>query len=104
MTKRKQYPWELPAAIERRLGPQSYGRQRVIAEGSDVLIILHAVPPPDQRFPEERVFWRQADGTLLANGRTSGEKMLRQCLKEFDEAYDHSRGTLRGDRIGDRSL
>ena len=86
--KRKQYSWDLPPAIERRLGPKSYGRQRVIAEEGHVLIVLHGVLGKDQDFPEEHVFLRSPDGTLQGNGKPKGEKQLRQLLADFDTTYD----------------
>ena len=86
--KRKQYSWELPPAIERRLGPKSYGRQRIIAEDDHVLIILHGVLSKDQDFPEEHVFLYSPDGSLQGNGKPKGEKQLRQLLAEFDSTFD----------------
>ena len=86
--KRKQYSWDLPPAIERRLGPKSYGRQRIIAEDDHVLIILHGVLSRDQDFPEEHVFLRSPDGSLQGNGKPKGEKQLRQLLAQFDSTLD----------------
>ena len=86
--KRKQYSWELPLAIERRLGPKSYGRQRVIAEDGHVLIILHGVLAKDQEFPEEYVFLHAPDGRCKATVSQRVKKQLRQLLAQFDAAYD----------------
>lgn len=94
-SKRKTINWTLPAEIEARLGENSYGRQRVIAEAGHVLIILHHPPQPDTLDREPALFLRKPDGSLHANGYDQGAHKLRKLLAEYrqrweecDTAYD----------------
>jgi len=86
--KRQQYQWQLPDAIEDRLGDASYGRQRAMFEEDHLLIILHAPPGPDDATREARVFLRAPEGTYLCNGKENGELKLRQLLGAYEELYD----------------
>ncbi|MBN2291409.1 MAG: hypothetical protein JXM70_03225 [Pirellulales bacterium] len=97
--KRRQFDWQLPDAIERRLGDTTYGRQRTIYEEDHLLIILHAPPGADdeQRVPE--VFLRKPDGELLCNGQPNGDFRMRKLLaayqkifEELTEIYEQSSG------------
>ena len=82
--KRKKYNWNLPDAIVRRLGPDTYGRQRVIHEGDDLLIILHSVPQADSKERDHKVFWlRGEDGQWLCNGASNGEFQLRALVQAY---------------------
>lgn len=86
--KRKQYNWELPKEIERRLGENTYGRQRAIYEADHLLIILHTPPKGEEAERECVLFLRSPDGTYLCNGFTGGEGRLRHLLADYDELYD----------------
>lgn len=94
-SKRKLLNWKLPHEIENRLGENTYGGQRVIAEAGHQLIILHRPPHPDQTSRETVLFLRKPDGSMLANGHDRGELKLRKLLTEYrdlwqecDKAYD----------------
>jgi len=86
--KRQQYTWQLPEAIEVRLGDASYGRQRAMFEEGHLLIILHAPPGPDDATREPRVFLRTPEGQYLCNGQENGEPKLRLLLSAYEELYD----------------
>lgn len=95
MITRTQYKWQLPAAIETRLGDSSYGRQRTIFEDGHLLIILHDLPAPDDITRKAKVFWRQPSGALQCNGQDNGDRQLRALieayeakLKELEAAYE----------------
>ena len=95
--RRRQYDWQLPAAIERRLGETTYGRQRAIFEDNHLLIVLHTPPQNDEAERECILFLRTPDGAYLCNGRDGGAPRLRKLLAEYDELfekyddqYDHS--------------
>ena len=57
--KRKPMNWTLPPEIEARLGEGTFGRQRTIAEGKHVLIILNRPPVPDRLEREPALFLRR---------------------------------------------
>ncbi|MBN4073974.1 hypothetical protein JYT61_00275 [bacterium AH-315-E10] len=86
--KRKEFNWVLPEAIENRLGPNTYGRQRVLHEGDDLLIILHDVPNADQHDREHCVFWRDGSAHLFYNGGDNGEYKLRALMERYDKRYE----------------
>ena len=53
--------WQVPEVFRERMGSQA-GRQRVMAHAGHLLVILHAVPDPEQpRGREARLFWRSPD-------------------------------------------
>lgn len=85
--KRKQFNWELPAEIEKRLGENSYGRQRAIYEADHLLLILHGIPHEDDVEREESIFLRKPDGTWLHNGRDNGTYKLQELLKSYREKH-----------------
>lgn len=55
--------WKLPETISKRLGQNTYGRQRTIYEEGQLLIILHKPPGPDQPHRDGVLFWRNTEGT-----------------------------------------
>jgi hypothetical protein len=80
---RSQYRWTLPAEITARLGSESWGAQRAIAEAGQLLLILHAPPKPDSNAREHAVYFRQLDGKWLHNGLDHGEHGLRAFLDDY---------------------
>jgi hypothetical protein len=54
--------WDLSEKLAARVG-KTAGRQRVIAEGGDVLAVLHRPPAPDDEARVPFVVWRDASGT-----------------------------------------
>ena len=85
---RPTYRWQLPAAIERRLGTDTYGRQRAIFEEGHLLIILHEPPKPDEDTRRPRVFLRDPQGKVQCNGQPEGEAKLRRLLTSYQKLFD----------------
>jgi Mg2+ and Co2+ transporter CorA len=95
--KRKNRSWELPAAIEGRLGEGSYGRQRAIFEDGNLLIVLHDVPGEADLERDEIAILRTADGQYLSEGYDGAEQQLRKLIsayrakwEECDQMYDQA--------------
>ena len=95
MSRRAHYAWPLPPAIERRLGADSYGAQRIIHEDGHLLLILHEPPAsnaalagtaPARATRRHAVFLRQADGRWLHEGREGGERALIKLLDHYAAA------------------
>jgi hypothetical protein len=86
--KRKRYDWQLPAAIEKRLGETSYGRQRAIFEEGHLFIVLHSPPADDAPERECILFLRRPDGSYLCNGRSGGESRLRRLLADYENLFE----------------
>ena len=86
--KRKQYNWQLPPEIKRRLGETTYGRQRAIYEADHLLIILHVPPEGTTPDRENIVFLRTPDGKYYCNGKEGGEIRLRRLLESYDNAFE----------------
>lgn len=84
--KRASYNWKLPAAIEARLGHESYGSQRIIQEAGQLLLILHQPPGDSLMEREAAVFLRQPDGRWLYQGNAQGEHALGQLLDGYRAA------------------
>lgn len=53
--------WKVPARFRQRIG-RSAGRQRAMADGGHVLLILHEAPRAQDSRRVARLFWRQPDG------------------------------------------
>lgn len=86
--RRKAYQWTLPDAIERRLGPQTYGRQRIIDEDDHLLIILHALPDPPEFEVVHEVYLRTPGGELQCNGLPGGEPRLRKLVNRYRQRFE----------------
>jgi len=84
MITRTQYKWQLPAAIEARLGDSSYGRQRTIFEDGHLLIILHDLPKPEDITRSARVFWRKPSGEMQCNGQENGDRQMRALIEAYE--------------------
>lgn len=81
--------WDLPAEFRERFGSRA-GRQRVMHASGHLLIVLHAVPNPDEPDVREGVlFWRKPDGTWRSTGSNSTTiAPLRAHLESFDVVTD----------------
>ncbi len=96
--RRETFIWQLPEAIEARLGESTYGRQRTIFEDGHLLIILHTPPSADTHDRSARVFLRKPNGAYQCNGVDDGEHKLRRLLETFgdllqkyEDAYERAR-------------
>lgn len=94
---RPDYSWQLPDAIERRLGRESYGAQRAIHERDHLLLILHEPPNSAGGDRHHAVFLRTPDGAWAFQGHPNGEQALRRLLDAYQErltqglaAYDRA--------------
>lgn len=76
--------WEVPLAIRHRLGEEA-GPQRSMFEESNLLIILHHIPKPDQSERTPAFFWRNATGDWRS---TEGKGMGPVALRNFMEAWE----------------
>lgn len=77
--------WVLPEAIQIRLGKNTYGRQRVIAEGGHVLLVSHQPPGADDSMREGILFWRTPTGEWQASRGGSGPGALKRHIQSFAE-------------------
>ena len=77
--------WTLPEAIKNRLGQNTYGRQRVIAEDGHVLLVLHQPPGADDSKREGVLFWRNPAGEWQASRGGSGPGALKRHIQSFAE-------------------
>lgn len=77
--------WTLPEAIKNRLGQNTYGRQRVIAEEGHVLLVLHQPPGADDSKREGVLFWRSPNGDWQASKGGSGPGSLKRHIQSFAE-------------------
>lgn len=94
---RPNHAWQLPDAIERRLGRESYGAQRAIHERDHLLLILHEPPQSAGGVRNHAVFLRTPDGAWAFQGHANGEQALRRLLDAYQErltqglaAYDRA--------------
>lgn len=85
---RPEYSWELPEEIRARLGDDSYGAQRVIAEGGFALLVLHEPPQPDVNERQHAVFLHSPDGLWSFQGQAHGEQALTALLDRYQQALD----------------
>lgn len=81
--KRPNFNWKLPAAIEARLGTESYGAQRAIFEDEHLLLVLHEPPRAKSGEREAAVFLRQPAGKWLHHGVDNGAFALQQLLERY---------------------
>ena len=74
--------WKLPNEIVRRLGSKA-GKQRVIAENSHVLIILHKAPLKHESHRESIFLWRDPKGKWSASEGGHGLSALSYFLENY---------------------
>jgi hypothetical protein len=86
MTRRIDYDWELPPALQQRLGSSSYGAQRVIHEEGHLMVILHEPPAGTGSERKPAVFLRKPDGSWLHKGNNPGERALQKLLESYRAA------------------
>jgi Mg2+ and Co2+ transporter CorA len=85
---REDFIGKLPAEIEDRLGETTFGRQRVVASGEYLLLILH-YPPQDGSYERDSVvFLRDGTGEYECNGKPDGEKELQKLLDKYEGIFD----------------
>ena len=95
---REKYKWKLAEGIKARLSDSSYGRQRAIFDGGQLLLVLHEPPKHDEKERVVTAFLRESDGNWSHNGQKKGESMLRRLLEsyrkkldEFETLYDKAK-------------
>lgn len=87
--------WKVPARFRQRIG-KTAGRQRAMADGGHLLLILHEAPRAQDSRRAARLFWRQPDGRwdeCAEAKRPSGADGL-QALRRHVEAYATAVGAL----------
>ena len=84
---REKYKWRLNETIEQRLGDSSYGHQRAIYDGEQLLLILHEPPQHDQTDRVYAVFLREKDGSWQFKGQKKGENQLRQVVDSYRQSF-----------------
>lgn len=92
MTRNVELPpgWKLPEEIVRRLGSSS-GRQRVISENDNILIVLHKPPLKHESHRESVFLWRNEKGIWDVSERGGGLNSLDDFLENYvriEEALD----------------
>lgn len=85
---RGDFTWTLPAEITARLGSESWGSQRAIAEGGHLLLVTHEPPGPEGNTRVPRVFWRRPDGAWACNGREHGQQQLTRLIDDYRKQLD----------------
>jgi len=90
--------WNLPDAIRSRVSPTSFGRQRAIIEGGQLLLLLHKPPAANDAHREGVLFWRDARGEWQASrGAAGGLKRHIQDYADIDtklsEKYERADDT-----------
>lgn len=87
--------WQVPLRFRQRMGKIA-GRQRAMAEGGHLLLVLHDVPQAGDAKRAARLFWRTPDGKwseATEGKRGSGGDGL-PALKRHVEAFDKAIGEL----------
>lgn len=79
--------WEVPQRFRDRLG-DDVGRQRAMVAEGHLLLVLHALPEPEQDERVGRLFWRSPDGTWRASGGGGGAGTLQGHLDTFRARVD----------------
>ncbi len=76
--------WAVPEEFRNRLGSH-VGRQRMMCEGDQVLLVLHAPPMPDEDERHGRFFWRKADGIWVSDQFGEGPDSIMTHLDQYDQ-------------------
>ncbi|MFK7734552.1 MAG: CorA family divalent cation transporter [Pirellulaceae bacterium] len=79
--------WNIPEIFRQRLGIR-VGQQRVMSEDGHLLLVLHAVPAPDQHTRDGCFFWRAPDGVWKSNLAGEGIKALEGHLINYREKLE----------------
>jgi hypothetical protein len=75
--------WDLPEAIRKRLG-ESVGRQRMIHEEGNTLLLLHQVPrAEDDEVRQAVVFWRNQNGEWKSAPNGGGLSALEAHIESY---------------------
>jgi len=78
--------WDLPEAISSRIG-DTVGPQRAMVHDGHLLLLLHAVPEPDNSQRKPVLIWRAPQGDWRWNeGPESGPDLIGRHLRTFREA------------------
>lgn len=79
--------WELPNAIRNRLG-EEVGRQRAMIHQGHLLLVLHAVPEPDESSRQGRFFWRSPEGAWSPKALRHGGSPVGELIQEYNQRLD----------------
>ncbi len=78
--------WNLPIEIKQRLGQKEAGKQRAIASGHHLLLVLHKVPKHGSFKRNGVFFWRTPNGDWKYSGGGDGLGKLRSHIRAYEEA------------------
>jgi len=79
--------WQLPEHFRGRLGV-SAGRQRLMANDGELLIVAHAVPKTGESIRHGILFWRTLQGEWKASNGDPGKIAIANLLDQFDRRLD----------------
>lgn len=88
--------WSLPTAVRARVSPNSYGRQRAIAEEGHLLLVLHRPPGPDDATREGVVFWRSPAGEWQTSRGGAGTGGLKRLVTDYADLEAKLTGAFEG--------
>ena len=74
--------WKIPKSIRVRVGDTA-GRQRVIYEEENLLLVFHKAPETDDIHRVGRFLWRTADGVWSASDGGDGPAVLMKHVGEY---------------------
>jgi hypothetical protein len=77
--------WKLPDAIVARLGKKA-GKQRVIAEQSHTLVVLHKAPKKNEHHRESVFLWLDDKAVWSSSERGNGLAILDDYLQQYAKA------------------
>ena len=80
--------WNLPTALQLRLGANTTGRQRAMLADGHLLLVLHEVPRHGQRERRGVYFWRAPNGTWCSSAECEGIPTLAEHVNDFSKAAD----------------
>lgn len=79
--------WSIPDPLRDRLG-NCAGRQRVLQDDGNLLIVLHAPPGADETGRRGRFFWRSAEGNWSVAPKAEQVANLDDHLREYRAAIE----------------
>lgn len=79
--------WQLPDEFRQRLG-STVGRQRLMKAHSDLLIVAHHVPEPDEVGRRGILFWRDGSGEWRAGNGDPGKVAIELHLGRYSKKID----------------